>query len=137
MKYRTIVADPPWELERGPEWASNGASRPLAYPTMTVAEMVGLAVRDLAESDAHLYLWTVNRYVVEAYEITRAWGVPSLDASDVVQAAARNRAWRHVYPNDGVCVIRPPRQPAGEATRRSYGLGVAAPQTFRETGGIP
>ncbi len=72
--YRTICADPPWLVARGPEWGSNGPSRPLTYPTMTVSEIAGLPVRERAAKDAHLYLWTINAYVVEAYEIARAWG---------------------------------------------------------------
>lgn len=73
-KYRTIVADPPWEVRAGPDWASSGCSRPLTYPTMSVSEIAGLPVRDLAARGAHLYLWTINAYIVEAYEIAWAWG---------------------------------------------------------------
>jgi N6-adenosine-specific RNA methylase IME4 len=73
-KYRTIVADPPWDVGRGPEWASNGASRPLTYPTMSLDEIAALPVRHLAEKSAHLYLWTINAYVEESYEVVRLWG---------------------------------------------------------------
>jgi N6-adenosine-specific RNA methylase IME4 len=73
-RYRTIVADPPWDVGRGPEWASNGASRPLVYPTMSVDEIAALPVRDLADRSAHLYLWTINAYLEESYEIARLWG---------------------------------------------------------------
>ena len=74
MKYRTIVVDPPWQVGRGPEWSSNGASRPLVYPTMSLNEIRVLPVRDYAEADAHLYLWTINAYIPETYEIARGWG---------------------------------------------------------------
>ena len=74
QRYRTIVADPPWEVGRGPEWASNGPSRPLTYPTMTVEEIAALPVAGLAERRAHLYLWTVNAFVEDAYEVARHWG---------------------------------------------------------------
>ena len=82
MKYRTIVADPPWDVRRGPllkmghGFRKNGPahSRPLSYPTMTLAEIAALPVQSLAEDDAHLYLWTINRYVADAYDIARAWG---------------------------------------------------------------
>jgi N6-adenosine-specific RNA methylase IME4 len=72
--YRTIVADPPWDVGRGPDWGSNGASRPLTYPTMSVEEIAALPVRSLAEKGSHLYLWTINAYVEDAYEIARLWG---------------------------------------------------------------
>jgi N6-adenosine-specific RNA methylase IME4 len=73
-QYRTIVADPPWDVGRGPDWGSNGASRPLTYPTMTVAEIAALPVREMADTSAHLYIWTINAYVEETYAIARAWG---------------------------------------------------------------
>ena len=72
-KYRTIVADPPWHVMGGPPWGG-GQSKPLPYPTMTVDEIAELPVRDLAEKNAHLYLWTINAYLEQTYMIARAWG---------------------------------------------------------------
>lgn len=72
--YGCIVADPPWHVGRGPDWGSNGASRPLEYPTMTLEEIAALPVKDWAAKDAHLYLWTINAYIEETYEIARQWG---------------------------------------------------------------
>lgn len=85
MTFATIVADPPWEVKAGRPLAgyavvdgkqswnpSNAPSRPLSYPTMTVAEIAALRVP--AADDAHLYLWTINRYVDEAFDVARAWG---------------------------------------------------------------
>ena len=74
MKYRTIVADPPWDVGRGPEWGSGGASRPLTYPTMDVDAIAALPVADLAEKRAHLYVWTINAYIEDTYDIARHWG---------------------------------------------------------------
>jgi N6-adenosine-specific RNA methylase IME4 len=68
------VADPPWDVGRGPDWGSNGASRPLMYPTMTVEEIAALPVRALADKQAHLYIWTINAYIEDTYEIARLWG---------------------------------------------------------------
>lgn len=82
--YRTIVADPPWEVMRGrilgsalfndPDSYRGAPSRPLPYPTMKVEEIAALPVRELAEKDAHLYIWTINAYVEQTYAIARAWG---------------------------------------------------------------
>lgn len=79
-RYRTIVADPPWDVKAGPLTGragfadAKGASRPLPYPSMSIAELHGLSVGRLAEDDAHLYLWTINRYVPAAYGLAEAWG---------------------------------------------------------------
>lgn len=88
MTYSTIVADPPWRVMGGSlvggvgegfDWQpitgrSHGPSRPLVYPTMSVAEIGALPVADLAAPDAALYLWTINAYVEDSYEVARAWG---------------------------------------------------------------
>jgi N6-adenosine-specific RNA methylase IME4 len=72
--YRTIVADPPWDVRRGPDWGSGGPSRELPYPTMDVDEIAALPVSTLAEKRAHLYVWTINAYVEDTYDIARHWG---------------------------------------------------------------
>lgn len=79
-RYRTIVADPPWHYDG---WTNNptarfrnvgSARKPLAYPSMTAGDIADLPVADLAEDDAHLYLWTTNRYLFDAKVIAEAWG---------------------------------------------------------------
>ena len=82
MKYRTIVADPPWPVKRlespGAEAFGTGAhplrSVPLPYPTLSITEIAALPIERLAETDAHLYLWTINAYVEDAYGVARSWG---------------------------------------------------------------
>lgn len=87
VKYRTIVADPPWDVKAGPAsgaytvvggqqvWAlTSKQSRPLAFPSMSVDDIRALPVSDLAEPDAHLYLWTTNGYLPAAFDVMYAWG---------------------------------------------------------------
>lgn len=79
-KYRTIVADPPWEygpfgVGRIPQGCEHdGRTTPMAYPTMTVDEIAALPVADMAEDDAHVYLWTTSRYLHDAFHVVSAWG---------------------------------------------------------------
>lgn len=76
--YSTIVADPPWKYEKGGprsgEKAIFGEIKTPPYSMMTVAEITALPVADLAAADAHLYLWTTNRYLYDSHDIARAWG---------------------------------------------------------------
>lgn len=79
MRYRTIVADPPWQYQRtGVSFvdASSGefTGTTTPYGSMSVDEIAGVPVRDWADRDAHLYLWTTQRYVRDAYEIAESWG---------------------------------------------------------------
>lgn len=87
MRYRTIVADPPWDVKAGPASGSykvvdgvqvwnlaSKKSRDLAYPSMTLEEIMALPLRELSEEDAHLYLWTTNGYLPQAFQVLQAWG---------------------------------------------------------------
>lgn len=85
VKYRTIVADPPWDHSDGtgvvmtvgmshrPHPTGGYVTAP-GYPTLTVDEIAALPVRDLAGPDAHLYLWTTNRYLRHVWDVAEAWG---------------------------------------------------------------
>lgn len=83
--YSTIVADPPWQYDgggpvgtggRGADGvrAHPGAGAVDRYSLMSVADLCAMPVGDLAAADAHLYLWTTNAFMDEAYVIARAWG---------------------------------------------------------------
>lgn len=77
--YATIVADPPWDYGRDKltfSWrrgSPSGHGKPfLSYPTLSVAEIA--ALRPPVAPDAHLYLWTTQRYLWSAPEVAREWG---------------------------------------------------------------
>jgi N6-adenosine-specific RNA methylase IME4 len=80
-RYRTIVADPPWRVAAAHggnghgehDWAGTNTT-PLPYATMTLDEIAATPVAELAETDAHLYIWTINRYIERTYDVARAWG---------------------------------------------------------------
>lgn len=79
--YATIVADPPWPQKgagalvgREGFGDATGASKPMPYSTMTVAEIAALPVAGLAAADAHLYLWTTNGFLRDAFDVIEAWG---------------------------------------------------------------
>lgn len=87
VRYRTIVADPPWPVrDSGPRtlasggyWDNAGAGTAgkrsvVPYERMSIDAISALPVPELAERDAHLYLWAVNAYLTEAYDVVRAWG---------------------------------------------------------------
>jgi Transcriptional activator, adenine-specific DNA m ethyltransferase len=46
----------------------------LQYPTMSVDDICALPVRELAEDDAHLYLWTTQTFLRDTYRVLDAWG---------------------------------------------------------------
>jgi N6-adenosine-specific RNA methylase IME4 len=73
-RYRTIVADPPWEIGAFPEWGSGRGTIPTPYPTMTLDAIKALPVGSVAAPEAHLYLWTTVEFLRDAYDVAGAWG---------------------------------------------------------------
>ena len=68
-RFRTILADPPWEThQRGPL----GASR--HYRLMSLERIKALPVAQLAQPDAHLWLWVTNATLRDGYDLAEAWG---------------------------------------------------------------
>jgi N6-adenosine-specific RNA methylase IME4 len=82
VRYRTIVADPPWQygstqpgFTLGRVRGSRGVRRSaIPYPTLTIPEISALPVSDLAAEDAHLYLWTTNTHLRHGWDIVESWG---------------------------------------------------------------
>lgn len=80
--YSTIVADPPWHYDaawnggsdRTDGHAVSDSRLSFPYSTMTVDDIARLPVEDIAAEDAHLYLWTTNRYLRSVYDVCEAWG---------------------------------------------------------------
>lgn len=75
-RYRTIVADPPWRYEEKLRMGTGAKHKGPAnqYGCMNYADIRALPVADLAEDDAHLYLWVTNAFLVEGHDLARAWG---------------------------------------------------------------
>lgn len=79
-KYATIVADPPWDQMGGPLTGregfgdAKGPSKPLPYKSMTVDAIKALRVATVAQANSHLYLWTTNAYLRDAFDVAKAWG---------------------------------------------------------------
>lgn len=87
MKYRTIVADPPWPMKwsgggttrvngRGERHVNHTPRRELPYPTMSIEDICALPVHNLAEPDAHLYVWIPDEFLIrgDGDRVVHAWG---------------------------------------------------------------
>ena len=74
-KYRCIVIDPPWPVQKieREERPNQGIS--LDYPTMTLEEIESLPVRGLAYQDGcHLYLWVTQKLLPVGLSLIESWG---------------------------------------------------------------
>jgi N6-adenosine-specific RNA methylase IME4 len=83
-RYRTIVADPPWQYSKSPgkggDYARGVAEK--HYSTMTMAEILALPVAGLAADVCELYMWVTNPVLTEQrtggavspVDVVRGWG---------------------------------------------------------------
>ena len=73
-RYQTIVIDPPWDYrDEGDDGDLFGRSYP-TYATMPIDQVAALPVGDLAQDNAHLYLWITNRSLPKGFALLDAWG---------------------------------------------------------------
>jgi N6-adenosine-specific RNA methylase IME4 len=68
-RFRTILADPPWDVQ---QQGHLGASQ--HYALMTLDQIKAMPIADLAEDDAHLWLWVTNATLRAGYDVIEAWG---------------------------------------------------------------
>ncbi len=71
-KHRIIYADPPWEYADSGLQEYGHAS--FHYPTMSIAELCDLPIRDNAGDDAVLFLWVTSPLLERCFEVVRSWG---------------------------------------------------------------
>jgi N6-adenosine-specific RNA methylase IME4 len=70
-KYRTIVVDPPWPIQKIEREVAI-TQQQMDYKTWDLDR-----IRDLplpADDNCHLYLWTTQRYLPASFSILQAWG---------------------------------------------------------------
>lgn len=73
-KFRTILADPPWQFQNRTGKMAPEHKRLNRYPTMKLDEIMELPVKKVADDICHLYLWVPNALLPEGLEVMKAWG---------------------------------------------------------------
>lgn len=69
-KYNIIYADPPWRYS---DKGCSGACEK-HYHTMSVDDICNLPIRNIADKDCVLFMWTTYPMLQEAMEVISAWG---------------------------------------------------------------
>ena len=71
-KYRIIYADPPWSYgNKMPDYVTTPDDY---YPLMSTSDICELPIKDLAEDNAVLFLWTTSPHLEESFQVINAWG---------------------------------------------------------------
>ena len=71
-KFQTIVADPPWTFNQTSAGGYGGALG--HYDLMSLDRIKEMPVAEMADENAHLYLWVTNSNIDEGLEVIKAWG---------------------------------------------------------------
>lgn len=133
MKYRTIVADPPWDygadgLRQPMNVGRESQHRdPMPYASMSLAEIAALPVREMAEDDSRCFLWTTNRFLPDSFDILEAWGF--LYRQMLVWHKTRSSPIGHIGPNRAEFLLVGRRGRPGMKSRFPSSVITATPMT--------
>ncbi|MFA6646138.1 MAG: MT-A70 family methyltransferase [Sphaerochaetaceae bacterium] len=74
QKFKTILADPPWQFQNRTGKVAPEHKRLNRYPTMSLNDIKNLPVNEVADDQSHLYLWVPNALLPTGLEVMKAWG---------------------------------------------------------------
>ncbi len=74
QKFKTVLADPPWQFQNRTGKMAPEHKRLNRYPTMSLKDICALPVNSIVDEPAHLYLWVPNALLPEGLEVMKAWG---------------------------------------------------------------
>ncbi len=74
-QYQVIYADPPWKYNSRANHKTRFRGGACGhYPLMSMKEIKDLPVKNIADDNAVLFLWTTFPYLKEQIEVFEAWG---------------------------------------------------------------
>jgi N6-adenosine-specific RNA methylase IME4 len=73
-RFGAIIADPPWQFQNKTGKVAPEHRRLSRYSTLTLDDIKGLPVQEIAADVAHLYLWVPNALLPEGLAVMQAWG---------------------------------------------------------------
>lgn len=73
-RFKTVLADPPWQFANRTGKMAPEHKRLARYPTLDLDAIKSIPVAAAAEETAHLYLWVPNALLPEGLQVLQAWG---------------------------------------------------------------
>ncbi|MDE5823262.1 MAG: cytosine methyltransferase [Lachnospiraceae bacterium] len=71
-RYRTVMADPPWDINQRGKYSNRSAES--HYELMPLERIKAMPVTDLCKDQAFLFLWIPNALLQEGLDVIKAWG---------------------------------------------------------------
>src|ERR1700678_321631 len=76
--YKVAVIDPPWPMQKILRKVRPNQTERLDYPTQTlleIAETVTTEILPLLDTNAHVFLWTTQKFLPKAFGLLEGWGL--------------------------------------------------------------
>lgn len=73
-RFRTILADPPWQFQNRTGKVAPEHRRLSRYGTLSLEQIKSISVHAAAEETCHLYLWVPNALLADGLAVMAAWG---------------------------------------------------------------
>lgn len=73
-KFKTILADPPWQFQNRTGKVAPEHGRLSRYATLNLDDICQLPVENVCDDTAHLYLWVPNALLPDGMRVMEAWG---------------------------------------------------------------
>jgi N6-adenosine-specific RNA methylase IME4 len=73
-KFKTILADPPWQFQNRTGKMAPEHKRLNRYSTLSLKEICKIPVSMIADDTSHLYLWVPNALLPDGLEVMKQWG---------------------------------------------------------------
>jgi N6-adenosine-specific RNA methylase IME4 len=76
MKFRTIVADPPWQYPNATLWQRPQSVPDEHYPTLSVEQIKSLPIKDVMDKNCAIWLWVPTYHLIRGIgvEVVEHWG---------------------------------------------------------------
>jgi len=72
VKYKVILADPPWQYQDKCTSGERGAG--YKYDTLPLSELLSLRIADIADDDCALFLWVTAPFMRDGIRVLKSWG---------------------------------------------------------------
>jgi N6-adenosine-specific RNA methylase IME4 len=74
-KFRTIIVDPPWPVQKILREERMLQEEELDYTTIKIRQIMDFPIQKVMAENCHVYLWATQKYIPIAFEVFKAWGV--------------------------------------------------------------
>ncbi len=74
VKFRTVLADPPWRFTNRTGKVAPEHRRLARYGTMSTDEICELPVKSVTQPTSHVYMWVPNALLPDGLRVMAAWG---------------------------------------------------------------